>query len=40
MRWLLNTRRVPIARAADAANAAERTDGVTGRVSDDAVGGA
>ena len=28
MRWLLNTRRVPIARAADAANAAEKTNGV------------
>ena len=40
MRWLLNTRRVPISRAADEANATERTDGATERAPADAVGGA
>ena len=40
MRWLLNTRRVPVSRAADAANATERTDGAPERLTGDAVGGA
>jgi hypothetical protein len=39
MRWLLNTRRVPVLRGADAANSKERFDDSFECVSDDTVGG-
>ena len=39
MRWLLNTRRVPVFRAADAANDTEKTDSAPERVTGDAAGG-
>ena len=40
MRWLLNTQRVPVSGAADAANATERIDGAPERLTGDAAGGA
>ena len=39
MRWLLNTQRVPVCRAADAANDAEKTDSAPERGTGDAAGG-
>ena len=40
MRWLLNTRRVPVFRAADAAIATEKTEGTRDCVTGNAAGGA
>ena len=39
MRWLLNTRRVPVTKAADAPSAAKGTDGATERVTGDVARG-